>query len=127
MKRKLDFVTNSSSCSFVFIGWVIDASDKTIEIVKENMDIFGTNEYDPKLRPYENLNEVYNGKVSITLGDGDNGLIEGNLCIGLTIHIREDDFEPHIYTIQDLLNIDDKLTECFDPKDIKIISGMDGC
>ena len=127
MKRKLDFVTNSSSCAFIFIGWVIDTGDRTNKIVKEQMEIFGSKEYDIKLNNFENLYEVYDGKVDITLGDGENGLPVNKLCIGMSNRIHDDDYESHEYTIQNVLDIDDKLAECFDPKDIKIISGMEMC
>ena len=127
MKRKLDFVTNSSSCAFIFIGWVLDVGDKEKEIVKENMEIFGTKEYDPELKPYENLMEVYDGKVDITLGDSENGLPQDKLCIGMTVRINDDDYESHEYCINDLLEKDDKLAECFHTDDIKIISGMEMC
>ncbi len=127
MKRKLDFITNSSSCAFIFIGWVIDTGDKINEIVKEQMEIFGTNKYDNDLNNFENLYEVYNGKVDISLGDGENGLPNNKLCIGMSTRIHDDDYESHEYTIQNVLDIDNKLAECFDPKDIKIISGMEIC
>lgn len=124
MKKKLDFVTNSSSCAFIFIGWVLDTNGKTTEIIKEQMEIFGSNKYDPELRGYENLMEVYNGKVEMTLGDGENGLPHDKLCIGMIQTIQDDDYEPRVYTIQDVLELDDKLSEVFDPKEIKIISGV---
>ena len=124
MKKKLDFVTNSSSCAFIFIGWVLDTGDRANEIIKEHMEIFGNKEYDSDLRGYENLNEVYNGKVDITLGDGENGLPEDKLCIGMTKTLYDDDYEPHEYSIQDVLDLDPKLSEVFHPDDIKIISGM---
>jgi hypothetical protein len=127
MKKKLDFVTNSSSCAFIFIGWVLDTGDKVNEIVKEQMEIFGTKEYDPALQNYENLYEVYDGKVDITLGDGENGLPDNKLCIGMSKRIHDDDYETHEFTIQDVFDIDDKLAESFDAKDIKIISGMEVC
>jgi len=127
MKKKLDFVTNSSSCAFIFIGWVIDTGDKTDEVIKEHMDIFGSNEYDPELTGYENLNEVYKGNVCMTLGDGENGLPNGKLCIGMTDSISEDHYESQQYSIKDLLKLDPKLSEVFDPDDIKIISGMEVC
>ena len=127
MKRKLDFVTNSSSCAFIFIGWVIDTGDRINEIVKEQMEMYGNAKYDPELNNFENLYEVYDGKVNITLGDGENGLPNDKLCIGMTTRIHDDDYESHEYTIQDVLDIDDKLSENFDSKDIKIISGMEMC
>jgi len=128
MKRKLDFVTNSSSCSFIFIGWVVDPGNRTNIIVKEQMEIFGTKEYDPELNNIENLYEVYDGKVDITLGDSENGLPENKICIGITNRIYDDDdFESHEYTIQDVFNIDEKLSKHFDVKDIKIISGVGMC
>jgi hypothetical protein len=127
MKKKLDFVTNSSSCAFIFIGWVLETGDKINEIVKENMEIFGSNEYDPELRPYENLNEIYNGKVDITLGDSENGLPENKLCIGMNVRIHDDDYESHEYSIQDVLDIDPKLADTFHTDDIRIISGMEVC
>ena len=127
MKRKLDFVTNSSSCAFIFIGWVIDPGDRTNIIVKKHMEIFGSVKYNPELNNFENLYEIYDGKVNISLGDSENGLPDGKLCIGMTTRIYDDDYESHEFTIQDVLDIDDKLVEIFDPKDIKIISGMEMC
>lgn len=127
MKRKNDFVTNSSSCSFIFIGWVIETGDREIEVVKENMEIFGTNEYEPGLRTYENLNEVYNGKVDITLGDSENGFPDGKLCIGISDSISDDDYEPCEYRIKDVMDRDPKLAELFNPDDIKIITGTGMC
>jgi hypothetical protein len=127
MKRKMDFVTNSSSCAFIFIGWVLETGERVNEVVKEQMEIFGTKEYDPDLRSYENLMEVYDGKVDITLGDGENGLPDGKLCIGLNVRIHDDDYESHEYSIQDVLDIDPKLADTFHTDDIKIISGTELC
>lgn len=127
MKKKLDFVTNSSSCAFIFIGWIIETGDRTTEVVKEHMEIFGSNDYDLELNDYENLNEVYDGKVSITLGDGENGLPDGKLCIGMTQIIHDDDYETHILSIKDVFDLDSKLADTFHPDDIKIISGQEVC
>ena len=127
MKRKLDFVTNSSSCAFIFIGWVIDPGDRTNIIVKEQMEIFGSKEYDTELNNTENLYEVYNGKVDISLGDGENGLPDGKLCIGMSKRINDDDYETHVFSIQDVLDIDDKLADTFHIDDIRIISGTEMC
>jgi len=127
MKRKLDFVTNSSSCAFIFIGWVIDTGDKINEIVKEQMEIFGSKEYDTELNNIENLYEVYDGKVDISLGDDENGLPVNKLCIGMSKRIHDDDYEIHEFSIQDVLDIDDKLADTFHTDDIRIISGMEMC
>ena len=127
MKRKGDFVTNSSSCAFIFMGWVVDTGDREIEVVKENMELFGTNEYDPELRPYENLMEVYNGKVNMTIGDGENGFPDGKLCIGISESVSDDDYEPCEYSIKDVMDRDPKLAELFDQNDIKIITGIGMC
>ena len=63
MKRKLDFVTNSSSCAFIFIGWVVDTGDRINEIVKEQMEIFWNlyAEYAPKgfLKNIQNCNSFH--------------------------------------------------------------------
>ena len=121
MKKKLDFVTNSSSCAFIFIGWVTDST------VQEMMEKFGTNKYDHELNETENLYEVYNGKVSISIGDYENGLPEDKVCIGICNRIHDDDYESHEYSIDSLMKIDKRLVENFNPKDIKIISGMEVC
>ena len=123
MKKKLDFVTNSSSCAFIFIGWEIEKKENTL---KELTKKFGY-EWDDECNDYENLHEYYNGDVGIKFGDGENGLAEGKIFIGIHNTLDDDSWGSENYTIEDVYKLDDKLKEMFKLEDIKIISGMRMC
>jgi len=127
MKQKTDFVTNSSSCSFIFVGWIFNKEEGK---VKELMEMFGS-KYDPEFSDSENIYEVYeidnNNGPDIVIGDYDNGLNEDKIYVGNHNRVSEDDTME--LSIQDIIdsNKEVKDKEGFDPKDIKIVSRIMMC
>jgi len=124
MKKKSDFITNSSSCSFIFVGWSVDKKENT---VKEMMEKFGIKKWDPELSEWENLYEVYNGDVSIEAGNEENGLSEDKVYIGYYKENHDDNYDTEEIPLKYVLKMKDKVGDEFNVEDIVIATGTAAC
>jgi len=124
MKRKLDFVTNSSSCAFVFIGWKLE---QTVENSIRVANIFDINTQITD-KPEEVLEEVGDQILDIYYGDlGEQGLKSDHIYIGITHDINQDD--PYEFPIESSTEdlFEDKVLSEFKKENIKIITGIRMC
>ena len=127
MKRKLDFVTNSSSCAFIFIGWKLD---QTLENVMKLNDVF---KLGVDIKNDSNIEEILSelGEkegIDILWGElGEEGLESDCIYFGFHNWSSSDDYEAQELDI----NLSDLKPETMDPEfsmdKIKVITGMRMC
>ena len=124
MKRKLDFVTNSSSCAFVFIGWKLEQTmDNAMKIA--NLYNINTQVSD---NPIDIMEDVGDQVLDIYYGDlGEQGLKSDHIYIGITHNIDVED--PYEFPIENSTEelFDDNILDEFKMEKIKIITSIRMC
>mgnify|MGYP006863447115 CR=1 FL=1 len=124
MKRKDDFVTNSSSCAFIFIGWKLE----------ENMDnaMRIADLYNVDTKNIDNtedvLQEVGEQGVDIYFGDhSEDGFESNHIYIGKIKDIDTDD--PYDVGMDQGIteNFETKLIDEFGADKVRIVVGMRLC
>ena len=110
MKAKSDFVTNSSSCAFIMIGWNFKKSDM----------------------PQLDEEDLYKDYPTLSISsDSDGGAREGEFLVGIEVEKIDDYMEnDSIRPIQELLADEElnRFRKDFDIKDpIKLISSVRTC
>jgi len=124
MKRKLDFVTNSSSCAFVFIGWKLE---QTVDNAMRIANLFNINTQVSD-NPIEIMEDIGDQILDIQYGDlGEQGLKSDHIYIGISNDINIDD--PYDFPIESSIEelFEDKVLDEFKKENIKIITSIRMC
>lgn len=128
MKAKKDFVTNSSSCSFIFLGWKVDIKDA--ELMEKLCISFNVDPSDKSLTEVaeEISNEAY-GKIDCCeVGDYENGFEDGFIYIGVKADTDEDGTEMKLSEVKDeVKNCGAMETGLFNMDDVVLIGGVRMC
>ncbi len=124
MKRKADFITNSSSCAFIFIGWKLE---QTTENAMKIANLYNINTQVGD-SPIEIMEDVGDQVLDIQYGElVEQGLKSDHIYIGISHDIDEDD--PYEFPIENSAEslFDDKVLGIFKKEDIKIITSIRMC
>lgn len=124
MKIKADFVTNSSSCSFIFVGWKLDQTLENARILGEVLDIDISEGQDTidilrGIEKYRNL-FIYFGD------DEETGLESEKIYIGYHTRIDDEDPTSEDAAIVDIIN-NKRLVKALGIKNIRVITGTTVC
>ncbi len=124
MKRKLDFVTNSSSCAFVFIGWKLE---QTVENAMRIANLYNINTQVGD-SPIEIMEDIGDQVLDIQYGDlEEQGLKSDHIYIGISHDI--DQVDPYKFPIENSIKelFEDKILNEFEKENIKIITSIRMC
>ena len=127
MKIRMNYVSNSSSSSFVVVGYLIDdeSMSKYYEIAKKlNPELVNKSK---NMKDYisENGYETSGNGLSVITGCGDNGFDKGKTFIGKFIAKGDDDNNGMDEKIMDIDEIRNAISKEFDflNEKLKIITG----
>lgn len=124
MKIKADFVTNSSSCSFIFVGWKLDQTLENSRILGEALDI-DISEGQDAIDILRGIEEYRN--LFIYFGDDEEtGLESEKIYIGYRSKIDGDDPTSEDAAIVDIIN-NKRLVKTLGIKNIRVITGTTVC
>lgn len=129
MKIRSGYVSNSSSSSFVVVGYLIDDESKTryVDLIKEIDQLMSTKEIFEDFGCYFEKNGI-----SIIYGDIDTGIEEGKTFVGKQIceyDLESESFPDVQFEIDDIKEQLEKFEKYLLPEEfkLKIIIGTKVC
>ena len=122
VKQKSDFVTNSSSCSFIFVGWKMELSIENAMTIANVMKIEYLKESDIE-DILDSIDDILNHcGIDIKYGDlSENGLESNMIYIGHYQTIDENYDTNEVDISKAIPN--EGLIDTFGLKNLKIITG----
>lgn len=127
MKIRMNYVSNSSSSSFVVVGYLIDdeSMSKYYEIAKKLNPELVNKSKNMEDYIFENGYETSGNGLSVITGCGDNGFDKGKTFIGKFIAKGDDDNNGMDEKIMDIDEIRNAISKEFDflNEKLKIITG----